>query len=98
MLSPSLLAFRDVLVNLAEPPLSAAVPSTVEPSLKVTSSPLGGTGETVAVNVTDCPYAEGFSDEVIVVVVFVSSLAAEDVASENDNDKKDNNMKMKLAR
>jgi hypothetical protein len=31
----------------------------------------GATGETVAVNVTDCPKAEGFCDEVTAVAVLV---------------------------
>jgi len=53
------------------PPLSVPVPIGLPPSRKVTvpvgvPAP-GATGETVAVNVTDWPKIEGFTDEVTVV-------------------------------
>jgi len=53
------------VVNVATPPLSAAVPSVVAPFLNVTV-PVGTPAEelTVAVNVTDCPKADGFGDDV----------------------------------
>jgi len=60
------------------------VPSTVDPSLKVTISPLGGCPSeelTTAVKVTACPYVEGFTEEERVVVVEVSVLALEADAS-----------------
>ena len=44
-----------LVVYVACPPVSVPVP-TGEPSmLKVTVSPFGGAGDTVAVKVTDCP-------------------------------------------
>jgi hypothetical protein len=56
-------------------PLRAPVPIVDAPSLKVTV-PDGSlipvpenSGATVAVNVTDCPDADGFCDETTVVVV-----------------------------
>src|SRR5258708_38799282 len=61
----------------ALPRLSGAVPRTAEPFLKVMSSPLGGVlaaDVTEAVNVTVCPEAEGFSEEVTVVVVWLPVL------------------------
>ncbi|GAC1515371.1 MAG: hypothetical protein NVS1B11_32290 [Terriglobales bacterium] len=61
---------EDVL-KLAVPVLSRApVPRAVVPDLKVTV-PVGvpETELTVAVNVTNCPNAEGFSDEAIALVV-----------------------------
>ena len=51
-------------------PLSAPVPSVVEPSLKVTvpvDVPPGAL--TVAVKVTGWPYADGFSEEASAVLV-----------------------------
>jgi hypothetical protein len=66
-LVPSL---RVVVVKAATPPTSVAVPRVALPFLKVTV-PAGVTDEeeTVAVKVTDCPTAEGFSDEVTEVEV-----------------------------
>ena len=66
------------VVNVATPePLSAPNPMGLPPSRKTTDPVgipvLGGTGETVAVKVTDCPNTEGFAEEV--TVVFVSALA-----------------------
>jgi hypothetical protein len=58
----------DVL-KVAAPLLIVPVPSVVVPSLKVTV-PVAVEGETVAVNVTDEPYADGFADEARVIVVF----------------------------
>ena len=57
--------------NFAVPPLSGDVPRIFEPLMNVTV-PVGvpeAFGATVAENVTDCPKAEGFDEEVIVVVV-----------------------------
>ena len=53
---------------MATPLLSAIVPRIVEPSLKVTL-PVAVEGETVAVNVTVCPYAEGLPEDTKLVVV-----------------------------
>jgi hypothetical protein len=43
----------------AEPPLTGAVPSAVAPS-RNWRVPVAADGETVAVKVTDWPYADGF--------------------------------------
>ena len=58
--------------------LMATVPKTVAPSLKVIF-PVAvfapeTFGETVAVNVTDCPALAGLADEVNAVVVVVATL------------------------
>jgi hypothetical protein len=64
---------RAAVVNVAFWPLSIPVPIGVVPSMNVTVPvgvpPPGKTGLTVAVNVTDCPNTEGFSDDVMVVAV-----------------------------
>jgi hypothetical protein len=52
----------------AEPLATVAVPSAAEPSLKVIV-PVALTGRTEAVNVTDWPKVEGFSEEMRLVVV-----------------------------
>ena len=60
------------MVSDAEPPARGAVPSVVVPRRKVINSPSGGVPPadvTLAVNVTAWPTNEGFSEEVIVVVV-----------------------------
>jgi len=57
------------VLYVAVPALSVPVPSVVLPSLNVTV-PVAAEGETVAVNVTDEPYADGFTDDVSVIVVF----------------------------
>jgi len=49
------------------PLLRVPVPSVVLPSLKVTV-PVATDGVTVAVNVTEEPYVDGFADEVSVTV------------------------------
>ena len=59
------------VANVALPALKLAVPSVAAPSRKVTV-PVGvpdpgATALTVAVNVTDCPNTDGFTDEVTVV-------------------------------
>ena len=59
------------VANVPTPdPFSVPVPSVVAPSLKVTV-PVGvpPAPVTVAVNVTDCPNTEGFSEDVSVVVL-----------------------------
>ncbi len=60
---------RAAVVNVACPPLSVPVPSVVPPSLNVTT-PVATVGivaptfgDTVAVKVTDCPTALGFTEE-----------------------------------
>ena len=53
---------------MATPLDRVTVPITVEPSRKLTV-PEAVDGETVAVKVTDAPEADGFSDDVRVVVV-----------------------------
>ena len=69
-------ASEDVLSDavFGLPPLSVRVPSTVAPSLKVTpplgvALPFAATIATVAVNVTDTPNADGFWEDVTLVVV-----------------------------
>ena len=59
-----------VIVNDARPLLSVAVPRAAVPSLKVTT-PVGPPAVAFksAVNVTDCPYTEGFTEEVTVAKV-----------------------------
>ena len=62
---------RAVVVKVATPPVSVALPSVAFLYLNLTA-PLGvplKSGATVAVKVTDCPRVEGFSDEVNVTVV-----------------------------
>jgi hypothetical protein len=59
------------VVNVALPELKVAVARVDAPSRKVTV-PVGvpdpgATALTVAVNVTDCPNSDGFTDEVTVV-------------------------------
>ena len=59
------------VVNVAPPPLSAEVPSTVVPSRNVTV-PVGVPVVdelTVAVKVTDCPRSEGFAEDIRTVLV-----------------------------
>jgi hypothetical protein len=58
---------RVEVLYVALPPLSVPVASVVLPSLNVTV-PVAAEGVTVAVNVTDIPKPEGFSDDVKVVV------------------------------
>src|SRR5512140_3112630 len=59
--------------NVATPPTSVAVPSTVAPSLRVTTPVgLGNDEVTVAVNTTGCPSVDGLGDAVSVVVVAVA--------------------------
>ena len=50
-------------LNVALPPLIVPVPKVVLPSLNVTV-PVAAEGVTVAVNVTELPYVDGFRDEV----------------------------------
>jgi hypothetical protein len=58
----------DVVANVATPLLIVPVPSAVDPSWNVTV-PVAVEGDIVAVKVTDWPKADGFSEEVRVVVV-----------------------------
>ncbi len=58
------------VLYVALPLLIVAVPSVVLPSVNVTV-PVAVVGVTVAVNVTEAPYADGFADEASVTVVFV---------------------------
>ena len=64
---------RAVVANVAMPPLNVPVPIGLPPSRNVTDPvgvPVpGATAVTVAVNVTDWPKTEGFSDEVTAVAV-----------------------------
>jgi hypothetical protein len=67
---------------VAVPALNVPVPSVVFPCRNVTVSPSGGAGETTAVNVTACPYTDGFrEDDSVVVVVVKAALRLEAVAS-----------------
>ena len=63
-------AGKVVTASLALPPASVAVPSVVDPNVKV-MVPVGVAYDdvTVAVNVTDLPWIEGFFEEATVVVV-----------------------------
>jgi len=58
------------VLYVALPLLIVAVPSVLLPSVNVTV-PVAVVGATVAVNVTEAPYADGFADEASVTVVFV---------------------------
>jgi hypothetical protein len=58
------------VLYVALPLLIVAVPSVLLPSVNVTV-PVAVVGVTVAVNVTDEPYADGFADEARVTVVVV---------------------------
>ena len=60
-----------LVVRLAVPPLSVAVPRVAEPSRKVTV-PVAVDGVTAAVKVTVCPTVDEAGDTVRVVVVVVS--------------------------
>jgi len=55
-------------VSEAEPPAMVAVPREVVPSRNCTV-PVAADGDTLAVNVTDCPNVDGLALEVSVVVV-----------------------------
>ena len=68
-------AARVEIEYVALPPLNVPVPRDVFPCEKVTVSPSAGAGETTAVNVTGCANADGFWEEVSVVVVFVKAAA-----------------------
>jgi hypothetical protein len=57
------------VVNVATPPASGDAPITEPPSLNVTVPVAPADGLTVAVNVTGCPNADGFRDEVNAVAV-----------------------------
>lgn len=61
------------VLTAAAPALSVPVPKSVTPSLKVTvplGTPVAGAAaETIAVNVTDCPVVDGFSELTRLVVV-----------------------------
>ncbi len=62
------------MLNVADVPVKATVCRVLIPSMNVTlpvGVPLPGLlTETVAVNVTDCPNIEGFSEDKTMVVVF----------------------------
>lgn len=62
-----------VVANVALPPDSVTVDSVVVPFLKTTEPvgvpPPGATAATVAVNFTNCPNTDGFSDDVRLVVL-----------------------------
>lgn len=63
---------RAEVMRLAVPPLNVPVPSNVVPCMNETVSPFGGVTSpevTWAVNVTGCPYTDGFAEEASVVVV-----------------------------
>lgn len=65
-------ADRPDVVSEAEPAVSGAVPIVTPALRKVINSPSGGVPPaevTVAVNVTDWPTSDGFSEEVTLVVV-----------------------------
>ena len=64
------------MLNVAIPPDRVPVPIVVEPSLNATV-PLGvpAVEDTTAVNVTDWPNVDGFSDDDRVVVVLANGIA-----------------------
>ena len=66
-------AARDDVLKVAAPPVSGPLPKSVAPSMKLTlpvAAPVpGGTTETVAVKVTDCPKTEGLVPDATLVVV-----------------------------
>src|SRR5947209_11565647 len=62
-------AASDEVEKEATPLVNAAVPSVTPPSIKVTVSPLGGTGVTVAVKVMDCPVLAGLAEEITVMAI-----------------------------
>ena len=59
---------RVATLKVAVPLFSTPVPRVMLPSLNVTV-PVALAGETVAVSVVFCPSAEGFGEDVSVVVV-----------------------------
>ena len=58
------------VLNVAFPALIVPVPMVVLPSVNVIV-PVAVVGVTVAVNVSEAPYVDGFADEASVTVVFV---------------------------
>ena len=72
------------IAKVARPPLKVPLPKVVVPSRNVTV-PVDAEGETVAVNVTDCPDTDGFTLDVTLAVVpvlvagFTTCDTAEDV-------------------
>ena len=60
------------VVSDALPPLRATVPRELAPSKNWTVPVAPEDGVTVAVTVTCCPNAEGFSDDVNAVVVLIA--------------------------
>jgi hypothetical protein len=69
------------VLYVALPWLIVAVPSVVLPFVNVTV-PVAVVGATVAVNVTEAPYADGFADEASVTVVlalFTTWISSKDV-------------------
>jgi hypothetical protein len=61
-------AVRVDVLKVAFPLLSVPVPNVVLPSLNVTV-PVAAEGVTVAVNVTDDPYVDGFAEDASETVV-----------------------------
>jgi hypothetical protein len=61
------------VVYVAVPLLSVPVPSVVVPSVNVTT-PVAVEGATVAVNVTDAAYVDGFGDDVKEILVFARTM------------------------
>ena len=59
---------KTAVAKVAVPPLSVPVPKVVAPSLNVTV-PVAVDGVTVAVNVTEAPNVDGFSEDATLVVV-----------------------------
>jgi len=49
--------------------VACGVPSIINVTVSVGTPDAGGAAATVAVNVTDCPNTEGFTEEVTLVVV-----------------------------
>jgi hypothetical protein len=64
---------KELLAKLVVPALTAPVPIRLLPSRNCTV-PLAVLGETVAVNVTDCPNVDGLLFEATAVVVLVSTV------------------------
>ena len=82
---------RAEVANVAFPALTLPVPRVVAPSLNVTVPVIvpAVVEETIAVNVTDAPTVDGFSDDVTAVVVaagaapVTTSLSTADVDARN---------------
>ncbi len=75
-----------MVANVATPFASVPVPMVLAPSINATE-PVAVLGLTVAVNVTLCPKADGFKDEVTAMLLealFTVCVSAEETLEPND--------------